>query len=167
MEILELLEKLEGSLEKGNAVLFTDKVLVNKEELYETLTDIRLKLPTEIKQAKWVVEERNKILLDAKKEADTIIADAERELARLVADNEITKKAMDEAERIIEDANQTAREMRLGSIEYADNVLYEMEKSVKSAMEQVHHQFVNMEDHLTETAATIHTNREELRGKKN
>lgn len=65
--ILQLLEAIEDMLDSSSAVPFTGKVMIDKDELYEIITDIRLKLPNEIKQSKWVIEERNKILIDAQK----------------------------------------------------------------------------------------------------
>ena len=64
--ILQLLEAIEDMLDSSSAVPFTGKVMIDKDELYEIITDIRLKLPNEIKQS-MVIEERNKILIDAQK----------------------------------------------------------------------------------------------------
>jgi len=165
--ILGLLDKVEDTLDESNVVPFTSKVLVDKDELHSLIAEVRIKLPTEVKQSRWVVEERNKILLDAKKEAENILEDAKRKMELLVGENEVTKNAMVQAEAIVGDANETAREMRIGAMEYADDVLFQIEKSVKNAMEHIHQQFVGIEDYLTETASTIHNNREELRGRKN
>lgn len=161
--ILESLNRLEDMLDSSNSLLFTGKVLADKEEIFSILAEVRSNLPSEIKQSKWVVEERNKILQDAQKEADRIVNDAKRELSTLVSEHEITKKAIEEADRIIDEANETAKQMRVGAVEYADDVLYNMERSVKETMEEIHTQFASVEDHLTETATVIHNNREELK----
>ena len=68
MEIFTLLENLEDLLTAGAKVPFSSKVLVDADELRETLEEIRLKLPDELKQAKWVKEERQRILQDAHKD---------------------------------------------------------------------------------------------------
>ena len=94
MEILSILEALEDVIEKSVTMPFTSKSLVDKEELLELIKEIRLKLPDDIKQAKWVKEERQKILLEAQKEANNIIKDAENKIASLVDEHEITKKGI-------------------------------------------------------------------------
>ena len=56
MEIFTLLETMEDIIEKSKSVPFTDKGVVDKEELLELIREIRLKLPEDLKQAKWVKE---------------------------------------------------------------------------------------------------------------
>ncbi|HPZ05572.1 MAG TPA: ATPase, partial [Clostridiales bacterium] len=56
MEILSILETLEDLVEKTVSVPFTGKCLVDKEEILEIVKELRLKLPDDIKQAKWVKE---------------------------------------------------------------------------------------------------------------
>ena len=77
MEIFTLLETLEEILENSKTIPVFNKSLINKEEMLEIIKEIRLKLPDELKQAKWVKEERQRILLEAQKEADGIVKEAE------------------------------------------------------------------------------------------
>ena len=58
MEIFTLLEALEDMLDKSRSIPFSSKCIVNKEEILDIIKEIRLKLPDELKQAKWVEEER-------------------------------------------------------------------------------------------------------------
>ena len=69
MEIFTLLETLEEMLEGSKSIPFSNKGIVDKEEMLEIIKEIRLKLPEELKQAKWVKEERQRILVEAQKEA--------------------------------------------------------------------------------------------------
>ena len=73
MEIFTLLETLEDIMERSKSLPFTEKGIVDKEEVLEIIKEIRLKLPDELKQAKWVKEERARILEEAQKEADGIV----------------------------------------------------------------------------------------------
>ena len=77
MEIFTLLETLEDIMEKSRNVPFSSKCIVDKEEFLEIIKEIRLKLPDEIKQAKWIKEERQRILVEAQNEANDIIKEAE------------------------------------------------------------------------------------------
>ena len=81
MEIFTLLETLEDILEKSKKVPFTNKAVVDKDEIVEIIQEIRLKLPDELKQAKWIKEERQRILLEAQKEADGVVKEAESRIA--------------------------------------------------------------------------------------
>lgn len=137
MEILSILETLEDLVEKSVSVPFSGRCLMDKEEILEIVKEIRLKLPDDIKQAKWVKEERQRILMEAQKEANTIIKDAESKIASLVDEHEITKKAYDQANEIISNAQKNAREIRLGTRDYADSVLNKVEEILKDTLDVI------------------------------
>ncbi len=137
MEILSILETLEDLVEKSVAVPFSGKSMIDKEEILEIVKELRLKLPDDIKQAKWIKEERQKILLDAQKEANSIVQDAEGKIASLVDEHEITKKAYEQADEIISNAQKNAREIRLGTKEYADGILNKVEQILNDTLDVI------------------------------
>ncbi len=134
MEILEILEEIEDSIEKNFSVF--GMTAVNKEDLLSMLEELRLKLPDEIKQAKWVKEERQKILAEAEKEADSIIEGAKEKVLALVDEHEIAKQAKAKAEQIMADAKAQELEMRKNAIIYADSMLEKVESISSSVLEQ-------------------------------
>lgn len=138
MEIFTLLENLEEIIESGTKVPLSTKVMVDKEELKEILEEIRMKLPDELKQAKWVKEERQRIIMDAQKEADQIVKETETKIISLVDDHEITRQALAQKEEIIESADKVAREITTGTREYADALLERLEEILKEALNVVH-----------------------------
>ena len=137
MEILSILETLEDLVEKSVSVPFSGKCLVDKGEILEIIKEIRLKLPDDIKQAKWVKEERQRILLEAQKEASNMLKDAESKIASLVDEHEITKKAYEQANEIIAGAQKNAREIRLGTKDYADSILDKVEEILHDTLEVI------------------------------
>ena len=134
MEIFTLLETLEEMIENSKNVPFTSKGIVDKEELLEIIKEIRIKLPDELKQAKWVKEERQRILVEAQKEADDIVKEAENRIISMINENEITKKAYEKKAEIIETANEMSREISKGTKDYADNILQGLEVSLEDAL---------------------------------
>ena len=134
MEIFTYLDTLEDILEKGKSVPFTSKTIVDKEELLDIIKEIRIKLPDELKQAKWIKEERQKILVEAKKEADEIVKEAENRIISMIDEHEITKKAYEKKAEIIETANEMSREISKGTKDYADNVLNGIEVALQEAL---------------------------------
>ncbi|HEY5583915.1 MAG TPA: ATPase [Ruminiclostridium sp.] len=133
MEILTILETLEDLVERSSGVPFSGKCLIDREEVLEIIKEIRLKLPDDIKQAKWVKEERQRILLEAQKEANNILKDAENKIASLVDEHEITKKAYEQGNELVASAQKNAREIRLGAREYADSVLDKVQEILSDA----------------------------------
>ena len=135
MEIFTLLETLEDLLERSRTMPFSTKAIVDKEEILDIIKGIRLKLPDESKQAKWVKEERQRILVEAQKEADEIVKEAENRIIAMIDEHEITRKAYEQKAEIIETANEMSREISKGTKDYADSILQNLEKSLVSALE--------------------------------
>ncbi len=152
MEIFTLLETLEDILEKSKSVPFTEKAIVDKEEVLEIIKDIRLKLPDELKQAKWIKEERGRILQEAQKEADDIVREAENRIISMIDEHEITRKAYAQKAEIIETANEMSREITKGTKDYADNILENLENAING---------INVS--INEALKTIEQNRSELK----
>lgn len=152
MEIFTLLETLEDILEKSKSVPFTEKAIVDKEEVLEIIKDIRLKLPDELKQAKWIKEERGRILQEAQKEADDIVREAENRIISMIDEHEITRKAYAQKAEIIETANEMSREITKGTKDYADSILENLETAING-----------INTSINEALRTIEQNRSELK----
>src|SRR5688572_15268795 len=127
MDVLVLIDKLDDLVHGARPVPLTDQVRVDKEAMYDLLDQMRATIPDEIKQARWVVKERQELLADAKKEAERVLADARAEQERLIAETEVVRQAEREAEDILEDARAREREIRLGAEDYADQILDTLE----------------------------------------
>src|SRR3978361_1770767 len=99
MDVLVLIDKLDDLVHNAKAVPLTDQVRLDREEVYDILDQMRATIPEEIKQARWIVKERQEMLAEAKREA----------------------------EHIIEAARPREREIRLGAEDYADEILNTLE----------------------------------------
>ena len=166
--VLKLLEELEQVVDEGRSSPFSNKVQVDKDEIFEIIDEIKMKLPNEIKQSKWVIEERNKILVDAQKEADEMLKEAEVRLSKLVEEHAVTQKAYEQAAEIMDAAKKSAKEMRLGAIDYADDVMGVAEQRLREMQDVIEQENRKLIDFYKENINVIFDNRQELRGiKKN
>lgn len=152
MDALELLDELEDIIDKGASVPFSGRCILEKDELLDVLQEIKLKLPDDLKQAKWIKEERQRILQEAQAEADSLIKSAEDRIIAMVNENEITKKAIVQGNQIIENARANAQQVSDSSYQYADNLLETVEKVVMTSMKDLE-QCVNI----------VRNNRNEMR----
>jgi hypothetical protein len=127
MDVLVLIDKLDDVVHSAKPVPFTDRVRVDKEEIYDILDQMRVTVPEEIRQARWIVKERQEMLAEARREAELVVKEARERQERLVGEDEIPKQAERVAEDIIEDARAREREIRLGAEDYADEILHTLE----------------------------------------
>lgn len=152
MEIFELLESLEDLIERSRNLPFSAKGIIDKDEMLDLIKEIRLKLPDELKQAKWVKEERQRIIVEAQKEADGIVKEAENRIISMIDEHEITRKAYDQKAEIIETANEMSREITKGTKDYADGILENLENAIND---------INIS--IAKALETIEQNRNELK----
>ena len=131
MDVLVLIDKLDDLVHNARAVPLTDQVRVDKEEIYDILDQMRATIPEEIKQARWIVKERQEMLAEAKREAERIVQEARDRQDRMISQEEITKQAERAAEDIIEEARAREREIRLGAEDYADEILNTLEVNLQ------------------------------------
>ena len=137
MEIFSLLENVEELLENGAKVPFSNKVMIDVDELRDILEDIRLKLPDEIKQAKCVKEERQRIIADAEQEAQSILKQAEGQIVTMLDEHVITQQALEQKEEIIQNANKVSKEISVGTRDYADAVLGKVEEILNESIDVI------------------------------
>lgn len=161
--VYELLDEIEEILESSKVVPFSTKVSIDKDELYDILGEIRMKLPNELKQSQWVIEERNKIIIDAQKEADGILKTAEERMTRMVDENEVTKQAYEQATTIIDSAKKTSKDMRMGAVEYAEDVLADTETRLKELKAVVYDESIKTDEYFNHTLQVLAENIQELR----
>ncbi len=137
MDIFERLDRIEDFIVSSKHVPFSSSVMVNETELFELLDELRSALPEELKQARWLVKEKQEIMDEAQKEAERIREEARVERENLIQETEIIKAAKAEAERIIEEANARAREIRLEAEDYADERLANLEVTCFKLLEVI------------------------------
>jgi len=84
MDVLVLIDKLDDLVHNAKQVPLTDQVRVDKEEIYDILDQMRATIPEEIKQARWIVKERQEMLAEAKREAERIVKEARERGAKAI-----------------------------------------------------------------------------------
>ena len=137
MDLLSALNELEELVETSSKVPFTRKVMVEEERLLDLLDRIRTTMPEEIRQAKWIIQEREKVLGDSQKEAMRILDDVQKQIERKADDSEVVRQAKIVAEEIIAKAESVAREMREGAKGYADDILGNLQDSLGKINSQI------------------------------
>jgi len=159
MEIFTLLETLEDILEKSKTVPFTDKSIVSRSEILDIIKEIRLKLPDELKQAKWIKEERERIIKEAQKDADDIVKEAENRIISMIDEHEITKQANERKNEIITTANDMYREYQNNANAYVDGILKDVEETMTKLVDALNSVEINLQGRIE----TIQEERKQLK----
>ncbi|MBR4890070.1 MAG: ATPase [Clostridia bacterium] len=137
MDIEQLIDALEDKIDSCTTIPIWGRGIIDKEELLDMIEDIRMKYPDEMKQAKWVKEERQRIISDAQKEAAAIIQAAEEKIATMINEHDITQQAYQKANQIVDSAQKNSHEIRLGANQYAEDVLRALEEELIKTAEAI------------------------------
>jgi cell division septum initiation protein DivIVA len=137
MDVLVLIDKLDDLIHNARSVPLTDSVMLDREEIYDLLDQMRSTIPEEIKQARWIVKERQEMLAEAKTEAERIQAEAQEKAEQMASETEVVHLAEKNAQKIVEDARDREREIRLGAEDYADEVLNNLEVNLEKFLAAV------------------------------
>ena len=138
MSIEEILDQLDELIDRSWSLPLTGgRCVVDADKVRELLDDVRLNMPTEIRQAQSIVADRTEIINNAKKEAETIIARAEKRAAALVDQEEIVRQSKNKAAEIAQQAQQQSREMRQSAKDFVDNILKNTEETLAASLNEV------------------------------
>lgn len=136
MSIEELLEQLDEALE-GGLKMPGNRRVVNAESLRVVIDEIRLNIPSEIKQARGIVADRADIITNAKREADGIIRSAEERANAMITQEAITKLAQEKASEIIANAQTKSREMRKAAQEFVDDIMRRADEGLTANLGEI------------------------------
>jgi hypothetical protein len=124
-------------VQTAKAMPLSASVLVSREELAELLQAALDRMPDELRQARWLLKERDDFLAEKQREADALLEEVRVQAERMVQRTEIVRQANHVAQRILDDANEEARRLRHEAEDYADQKLASFEIVLDRTMKTV------------------------------
>ncbi len=162
MNIEEILDEIDAILLEASRVPFTNKKVIEEDDLARLLDELREMLPEEISEAKGIVKERQRILDDAQKEARNIVEQAKNYISKLTEENVITKQAQEQANEIVLQAHKTARDLQGDAASYAVDVFKHIEANLAKALEIVHQGHCELQQSMKTNQTPIRQDRQEI-----
>ena len=132
----QIIAEIEEYIDSCKSSTFSKgKIVVDKEELMELLTELRLKTPEEIKRYQKIIANKDAILSDAQAKADEIIAQAQIQTNELVSEHQIMQQAYAQANEVVSIATNQAQEILDKMLDLAcQGLLYWLEEGTVPAM---------------------------------
>jgi cell division septum initiation protein DivIVA len=127
MDIMALIDRIEEIVDSSKGVPFSNNKMVDPDKVYEIVDEVRAQYPDELKQARWIVKERQEMLEEAEKEANRVLEEARDRAQALANETEVVRLAEAQAADIMDKARTQEREIRLGAEDYADEMLANLE----------------------------------------
>jgi regulator of protease activity HflC (stomatin/prohibitin superfamily) len=130
-------ERLESLIANGKKLPLTTNVVVDQNAALGLIDELRVAVPEEVRAAKRINSEGERIMEKAQEEAERIVGRAQEQAAFLIDERGLTQAADAESRRIIEDARGDADRIRAGADEYAVSVLEGLERDVQKTLQSI------------------------------
>jgi hypothetical protein len=117
--------------------LGADKCIVERDKVLDMLDEIIGQLPVELKQARTIVESRNELIGQARREAESIIRKAQEEAAAKVTEEAIYLEAKRQCQEMVLQTQARMAEVRKASNEYMNDALRRTEEAIALSLEDV------------------------------
>lgn len=137
MDILHLVDRLEELFNESRPIWLTHSVIVDEDRMLDLIDQMRVAIPEEIKKAQQIITQRDRILAQAKEEANRTIALAKDKAEKSLGDNELVQSAHVKADQIIEQAHKEAVVTQQEADKYILDSLSKLEAQVERLLGQV------------------------------
>lgn len=137
-DVLELVEMLYTMVTEAWGVpLGNEKCIVERDKVLNLLDEIKAQLPTEVAEARRLVNARDEFINNAKREAESIRKSAEDRAREMVEEQEIVRTAKTRSNEVLSQAEARTRELYRVANEYVDDALRRTEEAINSALSEV------------------------------
>jgi vacuolar-type H+-ATPase subunit H len=132
-----LVERLEELLTDGRRVPFKNLVMIDQNYALDMIDQLRMAIPEEVKTARRVNSEVDRLLESAREEAKQILARAQEQATYLIEERELTRQAEEMGREIVRQANAEADATKRGADDYAAEVLAKLEAEVMRTLKNI------------------------------
>lgn len=153
--------------------LYPSKVVVDREQLYDLLDELRLCAPEEIKRYQKIITNRDGILNEAHQRAEDMLSQAQQQTAQILDQSEIVqtayqraedimRQANEEAQRLVDAADKESEQMRKAALVYTNDLLSEAQAHVEQSLRDIDNRSMMLTSALKNSIQLMKSNKEEL-----
>ncbi len=146
MDILHLVDRLEELFNESRPIWLTHSVIVDEDRMLDLIDQMRVAVPEEIKNAQQIITQRDRILAQAKEEANRTVALAREKAEKRLEDNEMIQSAKVRADQIIEQAHKEAAISQQEADKYILDTLAKLETQMERLLSQVRNGIKTLQD---------------------
>jgi vacuolar-type H+-ATPase subunit H len=146
MDILHLVDRLEELFNESRPIWLTHSVIVDEDRMLDIIDQMRVAIPEEIKKAQQIITQRDRVLAQAKEEANRTISLAREKADKQLDDNEIIQAAKMRAEEIIDQSQKEAQASQREADKYILETLTSLELHLDRMVAQVRNGIKTLQD---------------------
>ena len=137
-EVMELIDQLYTMVSEAWGVpLGNEKCIVERDQVLEILDEIKTAMPVELSEAKRLVSARDEFITNAKREAENILKQAEQRARQMISHEEVYLQAQKEADDLMKNAQAKIKELRQLTNDYVDDSMKRTEEAIAQALSEI------------------------------
>ena len=160
MDLASRIQQLEDMVREAKSMPLSSSALLNRDEVLELIEQMKDSLPDEVKQARWIVKDREELLAKARRDAEAMVEQGRQEQLRLASHEAVVQRSHEEAARIVSEAEDEARKLKLEAEDYVDAKLAQLEGALQKILEDM----IATNGSLSRVIDQVQAGREKLRG---
>lgn len=134
----DIISALYDMVQDARAVpLAADKCIVERDKVLDMLDEIIAQLPVELKQARTIVESRNELIGQARREAETLVMQATEKAEKMITEEAIYQETKRKCQEMVEQTQSRMADLRRVSNEYMDDALRRTEEAIALSLDDV------------------------------
>ena len=172
--IEQLISDIEAYIDNCKYQPFSNnKIIVDKDQLEDMLSELRLKTPDEIKKYQKILNNKDAIISDAKEQAESILNAAQIQTEELINEHEIMQRAYAQAnqlieqataqaQRILDSATEDANNIRIGAVQYTDDMLGKLQYIIEHSIKDNKEKYTSLMTETAEQAEAVEDDSEDV-----
>ena len=136
--IEDIISALYDMVQDARAVpLAADKCILERDKVLDMLDEVIAQMPVELKQARTIVESRNELVSQARREAETLVRQAQEEAQKMITEEAIYQETKRQCQEMVEKTQNRMADLRKVSNDYMDDALRRTEEAIALSLEDV------------------------------
>ena len=133
-----IISELYDMVQDARAVpLAADKCIVERDKVLDMLDEIIAQLPVELKQARTIVESRNELITQARRESELLIRQATEKAEKMITEDAVYQQTKDRCQEMVDQTQARMAQLRKVSNDYMDDALRRTEEAIALSLEDV------------------------------
>jgi vacuolar-type H+-ATPase subunit H len=137
MDILQLVDRLEELFNQSRPIWLTHSVIVDEDKFLDIIDQMRIAVPEEVKKAKQLYSQKDRVLAQAQEEANRTVELARQKATELVEKEALVEEAQRRSTQIIDQGRAEAEDIKVGADQYSmdalNNLIIELERIITQA----------------------------------
>ena len=136
--IEDIISALYDMIQDARAVpLAADKCIIERDKVLDMLDEIIAQMPVELKQARTIVESRNELVSQARREAEILVRQAQEQSQKMITEDAIYQETKRQCQEMLDNTQQRMADLRKVSNDYMDDALRRTEEAIALSLDDV------------------------------